>query len=146
MEETIPLERNFVQARLRKEKKYADLKTLIELKGWVVYDHTFEVGALGFIAKTFERVLRSLGFVSKRRKAMRKLAAKIALRSSYYIWANRFNQEFLAPCLVPTPAENTPCINKITPVKLDITHRDPLSTLTKLRESIDHMTPVDIKK
>ena len=106
-EETIPLERNFIQAKLRKEAKYAYLKTQLQLKNWTVYDFTFEVGALSFIAKTFDYVLYSLGFVSKHRKSIRKRVAKIALRASYCIWTNRFIKHFLAPCLVPIPKLNT---------------------------------------
>ena len=50
-EETVPLERNIVAAALRKTSRYANLKTSLLLKGWSVEDFTYEIGALGVIAK-----------------------------------------------------------------------------------------------
>ena len=75
--ETIPLERNFAQAKLRKEKKYAKLKVKIQLQSWIVYDFTYEVGALGFVAKSFDNMLRSLGTAEKKRETMRKRVSKL---------------------------------------------------------------------
>ena len=145
-EETIPLERNFIQAKLRKEAKYAYLKTQLQLKNWTVYDFTFEVGALGFIAKTFDNLLRTLGFVSKHRKSIRKRVAKIALHASYYLWTNRFNRHFLAPSLVPIPKNNTCSPTRTeTPEKIPQEIKHPQS-LAKLRELVSKMTPVDKKK
>ena len=145
-EETIPLERNFIQAKLRKEERYAYLKTQLQLKNWIVYDFTFEVGALGFIAKTFDNLLYSLGFVSKHRKSIRKRTAKIALRASYYLWTNRFNKHFLAPCLVPIPKQNTCSSPRTeTPAQIPEEKIHPES-LTKLRDLVSEMTPVDKKK
>ena len=80
-EETVPLERNVVQAALRKQARYASLKSALQLKGWSVHDFTFEIGALGFISKSFNYMLNKLGFSSQQKKFLRKRAAKIALRS-----------------------------------------------------------------
>ena len=50
-ENTIFLERNIVAAKLRKETRYAILKTVLRLKAWTVQDFTIEIEALSFIAK-----------------------------------------------------------------------------------------------
>ena len=68
----MPLERNAVQAALRKTATYAKLKVKIHMKGWTVYDHTYEIGALGFVSKTFDTCLQKLGCKNKRRKFLRK--------------------------------------------------------------------------
>jgi hypothetical protein len=106
-EETVPLERNIVAAALRKESRYADLKTIMLLKGWTVEDFTYEIGALGFIAKSFDHLLRKLGFKSAQRKFIRKRAGKLSLCSSYYIWTNRHNTNFIRPKLVSEPKAHT---------------------------------------
>ena len=54
LENTVPLERNIVDAQLRKTARYAKLKTALKLKGWTVEDFTIEIGALRFIAKSFD--------------------------------------------------------------------------------------------
>ena len=61
-EETVPLERNIIDAATRKAARYAKLKSEIMLKGWTVRDFTFEVGALGFISKSFNYMLNVLDF------------------------------------------------------------------------------------
>ena len=106
-EETVPLERNIVAAALRKTSRYANLKTSLLLKGWSVEDFTYEIGALGFIAKSFDHLLRKLGFKSAQRKFIRKRAGKLSLCSSYYIWTNRHNTNFIRPKLVTEPKAHT---------------------------------------
>ena len=102
-EETVPLERNIVDAAIRKEARYAQLKTDIVLKGWSVHDFTFEIGALGFIGKSFNYMLIKLGFSNKQKKFMRQRVSKLALRSSFFIWSNRFNSSWQPPSLVKHP-------------------------------------------
>ena len=72
---------------------------------------------------------------------MRKRAAKMALRSSYYIWANRFNGEFLAPCLVPQIFTEDKCKSpQKTPVNQPI-KSSPQSSDAKLRVLVNNLTP-----
>ena len=85
-EETVPLERNVVDAAIRKEARYAKLKTTLILKGWSVHDFTFEIGALGFVSKSFNYMLIKLGFPNTQKKFIRKRVSKLALRSSFTIW------------------------------------------------------------
>ena len=104
-------------------------------------------------------MLRSLGTVAKQRKNMRKMVAKIALRSSYYIWSSRFNKDFLAPSLVPLipqpithttpkPIQKTPeaLTPSKTPVKQYPAQSPTPTSTTKLRKIISQLTPVDTKK
>ena len=107
LENTVPLERNIVDANLRKVRRYANLKTNLKLKGWTVHDFAIEIGALGFIAKSFNYALRKLGFGSTQRKFIRKKAGITSLRSSYYIWNSRFSHNFTKPTLVVEPKSNS---------------------------------------
>ncbi len=99
----MPLERNFVEAYLRKKARYAALKTDLRLKKWAVIDHTWEIGTLGFISKHTYFFHRSLGFSNSQRKHLCKQMSKVALRSSYYIWMARHTHTFAPPCLVARP-------------------------------------------
>ena len=67
-EETVPLERNIVDAAIKKEARYASLKAALMLKNWTVNDFTYEVGALGFISKSFNYMLTKLGFSAQQKK------------------------------------------------------------------------------
>ena len=102
-EETVPLERNILDAAIRKKARYAFLKTELQLKQWSVHDFTFEIGALGFISKSFNYMLNKLGFPSHQKKFIRRKAAKIALRSSFFIWSNRFKADWSPPSLAHLP-------------------------------------------
>ena len=104
---TVPLERNMLDAQLRKTARYATLKTNLKLAGWTVHDHTWEIGSLGFISKTSDSFLRALGFSDSQRKHMRKRLSQIALRSSYYIWMARHNTIFQPPTLIRRPKPPT---------------------------------------
>jgi hypothetical protein len=132
-EETVPLERNIVAAALRKTSRYANLKTSLLLKGWTVADFTYEIGALGFIAKSFDHLLRKVGFKSAQRKHIRKRAAKLSLRSSYYIWTNRHNANFVKPKLISEPRAHTFPIS--TPTKIGHLFVHPPSHLLMIKHS-----------
>ena len=104
---TVPLERNIFAAAKRKRERYSTLKADLEVNGWIVNDFTIEIGALGFVAKSFHYALGRLGFSGKEKKKIRLRASKIALRSSFYIWSNRFNSDFIPPVLVSIPVQTT---------------------------------------
>ena len=48
-------------------------------------------------------MLNKLGFIGHQKKHIRKRASKIALRSSFFIWTNRFKPSWFPPSLVKTP-------------------------------------------
>ena len=142
-ENTVPLERNIIDAQLRKTRRYAKLKTALSLKGWSVEDFTIEVGALGFIAKSFDFALRQLGFGKTQKKFIRKVASKLSLRSSNYIWCNRFSPHFIKPKLTPEPKSHT-----FPPLKLKPLNRTPFCPTTKppkinytQKKTTDHNPP-----
>ena len=120
LENTVPLERNIVDAQLRKTARYAKLKTALKLKGWTVEDFAIEIGALGFIAKSFDFALRRLGFGNTQRKHIRKVAGKLSLKSSFNIWCNRFSSDFIKPNLTPEPKSHS-----FPPIKQTIFHIPP---------------------
>ncbi|NQX92870.1 MAG: hypothetical protein HRT74_12235, partial [Flavobacteriales bacterium] len=115
-EETVPLERNCADAAIRKEARYSSLKADLMLKDWKVHDFTYEVGALGFIAKTFNSMLGHLGVPSGQRKHIRNRASKLALRSSFFIWSNRFSHTFTPPKLTSSPASTSFPLNLPPPL------------------------------
>ena len=100
---TVPMEQNMLDAYLRKTARYADLKTQLKLAGWTVYNLTWEIGNLGFISKKCDAFLRTIGFSNTQRRFIRKRLSKLALRSSYYIWMSRHNQQFQPPTLITQP-------------------------------------------
>merc|ERR1711994_655259 len=131
LENTVPLERNIVDAQLRKIARYAKLKTALKLKGWTVEDFTIEIGALGFIAKSFDFALRRLGFGKTQRKYIRKVAGKLSLKSSFNIWCNRFSSDFIKPKLTPEPKSHT-----FPPIKQkNFSQTSPPSKQTKLKRT-----------
>jgi len=99
-----------VLARL-KTTRYAPLKNVLILKGWRVHDFTFEVGSIGFLARTVDRFLRCVGFRGCQLKALFSRMAQTALRSSFYIWSARFS-----------PLWNPPVLCKASPVEVEILH------------------------
>ncbi|NQY51597.1 MAG: hypothetical protein HRT91_02760 [Piscirickettsiaceae bacterium] len=104
---TCPLERNMVDARLRKERRYNRLHKDLCLNGWNVYPMTFEIGDLGFISRTTHAFFAKVCDKSSQRKHMMKRASTVALRSSYYIWMSRSKPLFSPPTLVARPSSRT---------------------------------------
>ena len=49
-------------------------------------------------------MLNQLGFPQRQKKFLRKRAAKIALRSSFFIWTNHFSSLWQPPNIVPHPS------------------------------------------
>ena len=104
---TVPLERNMLDAHLRKTARYMNLKKDLKLAGWTVYNHTWEIGSLGFISRTSDSFLRAIGFSNNQRKHMRKRISTLALRSTYYIWMALHNSKFQPPQLIRRPSPPT---------------------------------------
>ena len=120
-------------------------------------------------------MLITLGLPPNQRKFVRKRASKMALCLSFYIWANRFNSSFSSPKLVTIPLQCSfpsssspniltssscnishipktthpptthPAIFK-TPTRSSTTQKTPLSPLSKFRQELNEMTPIDEAK
>ena len=130
---TVPLERNMLDAQLRKTARYGRLKTDLKLAGWKVYDHTWEIGSLGFISRTSDSFLRAIGFSNSQRKHMRKRISTFALRSTYYIWMARHNSKFQPPTLIQRP---TPPIIRSYPPPRPVTSRCKRNTALSFLSSL----------
>jgi hypothetical protein len=104
---TVPLERNILDAHLRKKARYAELKANLKTAGWTVHAFTWEIGSLGFISQYSHGFLSALGFSNNQQKHMRSRLSKMALRSSYYIWMARHTISFLPPTLIARPPRPT---------------------------------------
>lgn len=105
---TVPLEENMSAAATRKHNKYSkstakkiSLADECRRNGWIVYDFTFEVGALGWTGHSTRRFLSKLGFKSSQLKWIRKRISRTTMRSSYLIWCCRKERSWEPPELVP---------------------------------------------
>ena len=86
---SVPLEENILDAHLRKLKRYSRLKTRLTLNGWTVYDHTVEIGCLGFVNSSASKMFKCLGASNKQKNFAVKRLATTARRSSFILWQNR---------------------------------------------------------
>ena len=86
---TSPLERRILISAQIKTARYSALKTNLRLKGWIVHDYTFEVGAIGAISLSTRHFLKNLGFPTDQVNFMYRRMSEAARRSSFYIWNAR---------------------------------------------------------
>ncbi|KAJ8038779.1 hypothetical protein HOLleu_16305 [Holothuria leucospilota] len=83
---TVPWEDNTEVAHGRKVTKYAELAADCSSKGWRASYYPFEVGCRGFIASTFLKWLRELGFGRRDCAKLSKRVAEAAEAGSAWIW------------------------------------------------------------
>ena len=112
---TSPMERRMSISALIKTKRYMELKIALSVKGWTVYDRTFEVGALGFVSTTTRGFLSKLGFPASHAKYMVQRMCLIARRSSFYIWNARQSLSWKPPTLCDVTAHPEPVPDKASP-------------------------------
>ena len=86
---TAPMERRILLSALKKTERYLKLKSDLIVKGWTVFDFTFEIGALGFVGNSTINFLSKLGFAATQKSFMIKRMCLIARRSSFFIWNAR---------------------------------------------------------
>jgi len=122
---TVPQERRIQEAALLKKARYSDLKTLAQIKDWIVDDYTVEVGALGFISHSFRRFLSSIGIVSPQLKFVLNRISTAARRSSFYLWNARYAREWIAPTLY-----NNPMQDPRKPVRVSPERHAPVPTVS----------------
>ena len=94
IELTCPMEENIAKWHREKTDKYSALCREAEAEGWRVHFLAVEVGARGWIPTGTHAQLRALGLAPEQAKALCKRLSIVALKSSYVIWINRFNDEF----------------------------------------------------
>ncbi len=93
IELTCPMEENVTKWHSEKYEKYeAEISSEANVNGWKYYSLIIEVGARGWVPTSVAPAFRSIGLNSVRDLCNR--LSLLALKSSYVIWINRFNQDF----------------------------------------------------
>ena len=93
IELTCSMEENILQWQTKKREKYLKLA---KSDDYEVIFMVWEVGARGWIPTNVSADLKKLGFTTKERQKVIKDCRLAALRSSYVIWVQRYNKNFLA--------------------------------------------------
>jgi hypothetical protein len=93
IELTCPMEENILKWQAKKREKYLKLA---KSDDYEVIFMVWEVGARGWIPTNVSADLKRLGFTTKERQKVITDCRLAALRSSYVIWVQRFNKNFLA--------------------------------------------------
>ena len=85
---TCPAEEGVLEAKLRKQARYAELADSIRaLKyPWTVHVLTLEVGARGFVARSTYTFLRKIGFSARSAQTTCRHVSEVAARCSYAIY------------------------------------------------------------
>jgi Reverse transcriptase (RNA-dependent DNA polymerase). len=93
IELTCPMEENIEKWHQSKLAKYEnEISSEAKKNGWRFYSIIIEVGARGWVPTSTLSALTRLGLPAAKSLANR--LSFIALKSSYIIWLNRFNQDF----------------------------------------------------
>ena len=89
---TCPNEQNLLKRQKEKENKYAHLTQHLNA-GWKGYLFILVIGAKGFVLKhCFNNFSKSLGLTGRESRKLKNVLSQAAIRSSFVIWLNRFNQ------------------------------------------------------
>ena len=94
LELTCPSEENFAIRHEAKLDRYADLAEKCRLAGWKPDVYAVEVGARGYAAKSLQRCLSKLGLGNADSRSVARAASDTALRTSFWIWIRRENEEW----------------------------------------------------
>ena len=108
IELTVPAEENILAAHIRKTARYEQLAFLAKLiNSWDSKIITIEVGARGFVAKSMNSFLRSIGFSNYEASSTCKDISMIVARCSHNIFLYR-NEKFWkkSPLLEPYKPED----------------------------------------
>jgi hypothetical protein len=131
---TAPLERRIPISAAKKLKRYSTLETQLSLKGWSAHPHTWEVGAIGFLARSVKNFLRIFLLSNSQLKFALQRVAKASRRSTFYIWNARMSSSWNPPNLfardiLPNtpPSANIPQLPS-TPVNSDLDEKHSVSS------------------
>ena len=95
---TAPAEENLEYWRKKKRTKYMKLAENIRNRCiWKTVVFTVEVGARGFVSKSFNGVCRRLGISNKHTTKLIKDVSRMSMRCSHFIWICRNNKEWKNP-------------------------------------------------
>ena len=90
IELTSPWEENMTKWHFEKKAKYNQLKIDCEAKGWEVHPLCVEVGCRGYVAESFPRMCKVLGFGKQEEKSLKLAVEKTARHCSHTIFCSRF--------------------------------------------------------
>jgi hypothetical protein len=90
IELTSPWEENMTKWHFEKKAKYNQLKIDCEAKGWEVHPLCVEVGCRGYVAESFSRMCKVLGFGKQEEKSLKLAVEKTARHCSHTIFHSRF--------------------------------------------------------
>ena len=92
------MEENIAKWHGSKLRKYEEeISFQATQNGWKFYAIVIEVGARGWIPPSVHSGLSRLGIPRHLVKSLCKQLTLLAIKSSYIIWLNRFNQD-IQPC------------------------------------------------
>ena len=96
VELTVPAEENIEKAQNRKREKYKSLLELLKRTQpkWKATLLTVECGARGFVASSFVKCLKRLGFSDGQNKKICKLVSNVVAKCSYTIWNMRNSRKW----------------------------------------------------
>jgi hypothetical protein len=109
VELTVPAEENIQAAQIRKTARYQNLATMMKsTNSWNSRIVTIEAGARGFVAKSMNSFLRSIGFTRYESSSICKSISLIVARCSHHIFCQRNNKFWQKrPLLEPYKPEVT---------------------------------------
>lgn len=91
IELTCPAEEGMDAAKLRKETRYMKLLEQIKENGWIPHLWTIEVGARGFVGRSFSNCIGKLGLVNREIRTLCKAVSITAAKCSYAIFLSAKN-------------------------------------------------------
>jgi hypothetical protein len=93
---TVPFEENLLKRHTDKFEKYqTDFAQSGVSPNWRLELMVLEVGSRGYVAPSFAKCLKRLGFSPTELRALRDAVSMMARRCSYIIWQHRFNKDWM---------------------------------------------------
>jgi hypothetical protein len=137
LELTCPLEENISVWHHAKLSKYEDeIHAEAQRNGWSFYPVILEVGARGWIPSSVNSALKRLGLPSV--KELCNNLSHVALKSSYVIWLNRWNKDFM-----PWRLEGNRAQHRVLPSR---SHHRSGPTLERKKPTVAQSAPKQMVK
>lgn len=149
IEVTSPNCENLEYWRQKKRDRYAAFKSNIAV-GRQCHIFTLEVSSRGFVlASSFFELMSALGIQGMKKKKLRDTLSKTALRCSYIIFINQFNEQMrkspITPCDIPSNLLLSRTVKNIqleetTIAKSSFVRNHPPATARRMILFLKHMT------
>ena len=97
LELTVPWETRIADAHIRKQRRYNQIQTSLEMcqPAWKVVRFDFEVGVRGYLDHSVQVLLKGFGLSGPDRKACTARISDTALHCSYVLFLNRANAHWM---------------------------------------------------